>query len=182
MHFNKKILSAVGLISGVVLFASMTAIQQPQQREEPKLKNIKVLPKSMTYHQVDQLMDEWASALGVKCNFCHAQDKASDEKPEKTMARHMYQMAAKINKKYFKAEKDSLGAVMESSVNCYTCHHGVAHVEISLRANRPRPTGQGGGPGGQRGQGGPGGAPGGSGPQGATNGGPGTPPTADKKP
>jgi hypothetical protein len=176
MHFNKKILTVVSLISGVVLFASMTAIQQQpqQQRETPKLKNIKVLPKSMAYRDVDHLMDEWASALGVKCNFCHAQDKASDEKPEKLMARKMYLMAAKINKKYFDAKKDSLGAVMESSINCYTCHHGVSHPEISLRANRPRPTGQGG-PGGQRGSGG---ANGGTPPTG-TNGG--TPPPMDKK-
>jgi len=158
MHLNKKLASAIGLLSGAVVLASMTFIQQPQQQQRPvpTLKNIKVLPKSMTYHQVDQLMDEWASALGVRCNFCHAQDKASDEKPEKEMARHMYLMAAKINKKYFKAQKDSLGAVAESSVNCYTCHHGVAHIEISLRANRPRPAGFPGGQGGfQRPAGGP---------------------------
>ncbi len=141
MHLNKKIIVAIGMISGAVFLASMTSIkqQQQQQREEPKLKNIKVLPKSMTFRQVDHLMDEWASALGVRCNFCHAQDKASDEKPEKLMARKMFVMAAKINKKYFDAKKDSLGMVMESSVNCYTCHHGVSHPEISLMANRPRP-------------------------------------------
>ena len=168
MHLNKKLASAIGLLSGAVVLASMTFIQQPQQqqRPEPTLKNIKVLPKGMTYREVDHLMDEWASALGVRCNFCHAQDKASDEKPEKEMARHMYEMAAKINKKYFKAKKDSLGAVMESSVNCYTCHHGVAHVEISLRANRPRPAGAGfpGGQGGAR----PAGAPPAGGPPAGT--------------
>ncbi|MGZ3755024.1 MAG: c-type cytochrome [Mucilaginibacter sp.] len=156
MQLNKRIVAAVGLISGVVLLASMTAFQQQpqQQRPEPTLKNIKVLPKGMTYRQVDHLMDEWSSALGVRCNFCHAQDKASDEKPEKTMARHMYEMTAKINKKFFKAKKDTLGATMESSVNCYTCHHGVAHVEISLMANRPRPARPNGPPPGQGGQGG----------------------------
>ena len=176
MHLNKRIVAAVGLISGVVLLASMTAIQQqPQQpRPEPTLKNIKVLPKSMTFRQVDHLMDEWSSALGVRCNFCHAQDKASDEKPEKTMARHMYEMTAKINKKFFKAKKDTLGATMESSVNCYTCHHGVAHVEISLMANRPRPARPNGPPPGQGGQGG-------ANPQQTTPPAGGTPPPSEKK-
>ena len=90
----------------------------------------------------------------------------------------MYEMTAKINKKFFEAKKDSLGAVMESSVNCYTCHNGKSHPEISLRANRPRPAGQGG-PGGQ--QRGPGGN-GGPGTPGGVNGGPGTTtPPADKK-
>jgi len=182
MHLNKKLIVAVGLISGAVVLASMTAIKQQPQQQERKLVNIKVLPKKMTYQQVDHLMDEWASALGVRCNFCHAQDKASDEKPEKIMARHMYEMTAKINKKYFEAKKDSLGAVMESSINCYTCHHGTSHPEISLAKDRPRP---------QRppGQGRPAGAPaqGGAGTPpangGGMNGGPGgTPASADKKP
>src|SRR5471030_1035331 len=99
MYFNKKIIVAIGLISGVVVLASMTAIKQQapqQQRPEPKLVNIKVLPRKMTYRQVDHLMDEWASALGVRCNFCHEQDKASDAKPEKLMAREMFEMAAKL--------------------------------------------------------------------------------------
>ena len=76
-------------------------------------------------------MDIWAASLGVHCNFCHAHndqtnkmDFASDAKPEKETARHMFLMTSKINKKFFKAEKDSLGMVMESSVNCNTCHHG----------------------------------------------------------
>ncbi len=178
MRFNKRIITAIALILSVVALASMTAIQQqpqvPQQRVDPKLVNIKVL-KKMTYRQVDHLMDEWESALGVRCNFCHANDPTTnkinyslDTKPEKQMARDMYQMAAKINSKYFKAKKDTLGAVMESSVNCYSCHHGVSHPEISLMADRPRPprNGQGGqgAPGGQPGQNGQG-TPGGQGGQ-----------------
>jgi len=172
MRFNKRIITAVVLILSVVALASMTAIQQQpqvpqQQRVDPKLVNIKVL-KKMTYRQVDHLMDEWQSALGVRCNFCHANDPTTnkinyslDTKPEKQMARDMYQMAAKINSKYFKAKKDTLGAVMESSVNCYSCHHGVSHPEISLMENRPRPPRNGpggqGAPGGQPGQNGQGG-------------------------
>ncbi|MDB5112388.1 MAG: c-type cytochrome [Mucilaginibacter sp.] len=157
MYFNRKLTVAIALISGAVLLASMTAIQQQPQQQERKLVNIKVFPKSITYRQLDHVMDGWAKALGVKCTFCHARndetkkmDFASDAKPEKLMARQMFLMAAKINKKYFKAKKDSLGMIMESSVNCNTCHHGVSHPEVSLASNGPQkgPVGPGqGGPG-----------------------------------
>jgi len=62
--------------------------------------------------------------------------------PEKQMAREMYVMAAKLNKKYFKGEKDSLGVAKLSSVNCYTCHNGVAHLETATwprRGDAPHP-------------------------------------------
>jgi hypothetical protein len=97
-------------------------------------------------------MGQWASSLGVRCNFCHARndetkkmDFASDAKPEKKMAREMYLMATKINKKYFKSGgKDSIGVAKLSSVNCYTCHRGVAHLE---EATWPKRGGGGPGPG-----------------------------------
>jgi hypothetical protein len=59
-------------------------------------------------------------------------DFASDAKPEKETARYMYKMTAKINKKFFKAEKDSLGMVMSTGVNCNTCHRGTAHPEVKI--------------------------------------------------
>jgi hypothetical protein len=90
-------------------------------------------------------MDEWAHSLGVRCNFCHApnpetkkMDWASDAKPEKNMARMMYKMESDINKKYFKAGKDSLGMVMKAGVNCYTCHNGKAHPEVTMPPAPPR--------------------------------------------
>ncbi len=162
MRFNKKLLVPICLLSGSIFLASMTLIQQapPQERVDPKLTNIKVLSKKLTYKQVDHIMDNWAAALGVKCNFCHARnnetkkmDFASDAKPEKKMAREMFLMAAKINKKYFKGGKDSLGMAKLSSVNCYTCHHGVAHLEEATWPKRggggPNPGVPAGGTGGQ---------------------------------
>ena len=72
-----------------------------------------------------------------------------------------------INKKYFKAgEKDTLGMVKLTSVNCNTCHNGKAKPELTV----PKRAAFGGPP--------PGGAPGAR-PQGAPPaGGPpaGTPP------
>lgn len=175
MLLNKKILLPAFMLAGTILLASMTFVQAPQ--EEVKNINLKVLPKKLTHKQVETIMGQWASSLGVRCGFCHASnpdtkktDFASDAKPEKEMARKMYLMAAKINKKYFKAEKDSLNMMKLSSVNCYTCHRGVAHLEA---ATWPKRGGGGPGPGGP-GMGGPGG-PGGPG-QGAPGmGGPGGP-------
>jgi len=177
MHLNTKIIAMAGLLSGVVLLASMTSIQQQQpppqqQQQEHKYTNLKVLPKHISNRDLGAIMNTWRRSLGVQCTFCHARntetnqtDFASDAKPEKLMARKMFLMAAKINKKYFDAKKDSLGMVMESSVSCNTCHHGVSHPEVALSAQPPRGGGQGapGGQGGQRPPGGQGGNPAGQG-------------------
>lgn len=146
MHFNKKLLIPIVLISGAITLASMTMInQQPQQQErvDPPVTNLKVLPKKLTFRQVDHIMDNWSAALGVRCNFCHepnvngkGMNFASDAKPEKQMAREMYLMSAKLNKKYFKDTKDSLGVAKLGSVNCYTCHRGVAHLEAATWPER----------------------------------------------
>lgn len=130
IRINKKLLITLGLTS-VIVFGALASMPP----EEQKAKNLKVFPKNISHKELDKHMDEWAKALGVRCNFCHARgadnktDFASDAKPEKLMAREMFRMTAKINKKYFKAGKDSLGLVMESGIACITCHHGSAHPE-----------------------------------------------------
>ena len=146
MLFGKKALLTSALL-GVVVFISTTSMQQTQQAEEHKFQNLKVLPKNISEHQLHEVMDEWNAALGVRCNFCHARneetkkmDWALDAKPEKNMAREMFKMTANINKKYFKAGKDSLGMVMYTGVNCNTCHKGNAHPEVKA-AHTPRAEG-----------------------------------------
>lgn len=138
MKVNRKLAIAAGLFS-VVGLSIAASLPQQQQGPPPGYKNLKVLSKKLTHQQLGQIMDMWATSLGVHCNFCHARDEAagkmdfaSDAKPEKNMAREMFQMTGKINKKFFKAEKDSLGMVMQSSVNCYTCHRGSAHPEVKV--------------------------------------------------
>ena len=134
MIAKNKLMIMGGLLSVIVI---SVAASSPQQREEPKLVNIKVFPKNIPYRVLDHQMDVWAASLGVRCNFCHARndqtgkmDFPSDAKPEKTAARHMYEMMNKINKKFFQATKDSLGMVAQSGVNCNTCHHGTSHPEV----------------------------------------------------
>jgi hypothetical protein len=114
------------LISTVLLGAAA----MPQPEEKPEFKNLKVLPKNIGHDELRSLMKGWNNALGVKCNFCHAPTKedpkkldyASDAKPEKDMARSMYKMTAKINKKYFGHEEVSV-----PEVSCNTCHGGKEH-------------------------------------------------------
>ena len=156
---SKKITITAGLFGVMALGIAASLPQQPQQGPPPRAQNLKVLPKNISHRDLGRIMDMWASSLGVHCNFCHARneqtnkmDFASDAKPEKSTARFMYKMEAKINKKFFKAEKDSLGMVMLTGVNCNTCHHGTAHPEIKVP---------------ERGRQGPGGLP------------PGTPPAGD---
>ena len=99
-------------------------------------KNLKILPKDISKEDLGKVMHGFNDALGVKCGFCHAPSKdtavhhpdfASDEKPEKEIARSMMKMTLKINKKFFSVKHPSLTEQME--VSCVTCHHGEAHPE-----------------------------------------------------
>lgn len=149
MLINKKILVTLCL-SSVVAVVALTSMKA----DDPEYKNLKVLPKKLTHEQLGKVMHDWSNSLGVHCDFCHARneaekkmDFASDAKPEKEMARKMYKMMNKLNQKYFEAKKDSLGMVIPSGVNCYTCHHGDSHPETKI-PERARPGGPGPGPGG----------------------------------
>ena len=145
--FNKKFI-AIGLLAGTVLLASMTSMQQVSQQQTPaqqvKYTNLKVLPKSIKKADLDRTMREWGAALGQRCNFCHSNnpatnkmDYAYDGKSEKAMARKMFAMESKLNKKYFGAKKDSLGLMQHTGINCNTCHKGAAHPKV-VYANVPR--------------------------------------------
>ena len=128
LHY-KKFAVVVGIFALTVV--GMAATRPPE--EGPK--NLKVLPKHITHEELGKIMDRWKEALGVKCSFCHAPsadssshhlDFASDAKPEKNMARYMYKMTGKINKKFFKMNKDDNGKIV-STITCVTCHRGNPH-------------------------------------------------------
>jgi hypothetical protein len=131
LHY-KKFAVALTLIAFMVIGMAAT---RPLD-SKPK-RNLKVLPKDISHDDLDKIMDSWKVALGVKCGFCHAPSKdsssrhldfASDAKPEKDIARHMFRMTAKINKKYFDFDKDDKGTVIPA-VSCLTCHRGEPHPE-----------------------------------------------------
>ena len=127
LHYRKfAVVASLSVLTAIGIFAMRPADDKPPKR------NLKVLPKNISHEDLGKTMDSWKNALGVKCNFCHAPfadtsnhhlDFASDAKPEKTTARHMYLMAGKINKKYFKFNKDESGQLIQT-VTCVTCHRG----------------------------------------------------------
>jgi len=139
MLHGKKFAVALTLTALMVVGMAATRPSTPADRpldDKPK-RNLKILPKDISDEDLDKVMDSWKAALGVKCNFCHAPSKdstshkldfSSDAKPEKEIARHMFKMTAKINKKYFSFNKNEQGAVMPA-ISCITCHRGNAHPE-----------------------------------------------------
>jgi hypothetical protein len=130
MAFSRK--AGVAVILSLVIIGGIAATKPP---EEHKFKNLKILPKNISMQDLDKVMDRFKEALGVKCGFCHAASKdssnhhldfASDEKPEKNIARKMYKMTAKINKKYFSYNRNEEGEALPV-VECMTCHRGKEH-------------------------------------------------------
>ena len=128
----KRICLAIG---AVLVAASLAAAQaspaqpaagrsgQPQQ-PPPAPKNLQVLPKDTPREQVLQTMGAFTQALGVNCNYCHVQDRASDEMRTKTVARQMMLLARDINQKLPQAVNKP--ADQATRVGCATCHHGIA--------------------------------------------------------
>jgi hypothetical protein len=146
MHRTKKLLIFLGIGTFIMLGIAATS---PQAPPDPPHKNLKILPKNISDDSLHKIMRGYSEALGVRCNFCHAASKdpnqkfpdfASDEKPEKNIARKMMKMAAKINKKYFSYEK---GEPEKSgpSITCGVCHQGKQHPEFKAPPHEDRPPG-----------------------------------------
>jgi hypothetical protein len=131
MQLKRKLIVITGLSAAVALGVAAT---KPAGPPPHPYKNLQVLPKNTTSKRLISLMvDEFSGELGVSCNYCHAEDKnthnpdyASDEKPEKEIARSMMRMTIGINKKYF-ALKHPLPGDSTLVVSCGTCHHGQPH-------------------------------------------------------
>jgi hypothetical protein len=133
MYLPRKII-AITTIS-VTVFAGIAAVK-PANPPDTEFKNLKVLPKNISSKELSRIMlDEFEDDLGVTCNFCHAENKdthkpdyASDEKPEKQIARAMMRMTMSLNKKYFKLKHPVIGD-QALEVTCATCHHGKPHPD-----------------------------------------------------
>ncbi len=119
---------------GFTAVISIAAIEPALEKDG--FENLQVLPKDITAKALQHIMvDEFQDGLGVGCGFCHAKkegslllDYASDEKPEKQIARTMMRMTMEINKNYFEVEKPVLGDDL-MVVSCSSCHKGTPHPE-----------------------------------------------------
>ena len=76
-------------------------------------------------------MQGYTQALGVRCEFCHAQDPAthrndfaSDANPMKETARAMIRMAQDLNTKYLAQLPNMPAGSAPPTVSCGTCHRG----------------------------------------------------------
>ncbi len=114
----------------------------------PRYENLKVLPKNTNKKQMDSIMKHFASSLGVKCSYCHVRSKedqknfnfASDDNEKKIVARSMYKMMNRINKKYFKEDNEEHKSKnLIPPVSCFSCHHGKEEPENKPPATQPRP-------------------------------------------
>jgi hypothetical protein len=125
------VISALSL----TVIGSVAAIG-PAKTPGSAFKNLKVLPKNISQKQLSAIMvDQFQDELGVSCNFCHSENKethkpdyASDEKPEKQIARLMMRMTIGINRKYFKIRHAMTGD-STGIVSCGTCHQGKPRPE-----------------------------------------------------
>jgi hypothetical protein len=133
MSLPRKFFVITGL--SVTVLAGIAAVK-PANPPDTKFKNLKVLPKNIPSKDLSRIMvDEFQDDLGVSCNFCHAENKdthkpdyASDDKPEKQIARAMMRMTMGLNKKYFKLKHPVIGD-QALEVTCATCHHGKPHPD-----------------------------------------------------
>ena len=87
----------------------------PPALAETVFKNIKVL-KGIPSDQIIPTMRVITSALGVRCSFCHVENRFDeDAKPPKEVARSMMRMMSSINQNHFAGARE---------VTCYSCHRG----------------------------------------------------------
>jgi photosynthetic reaction center cytochrome c subunit len=103
------------ILSSVFCLAAVFALTAapPPQRTPPK--NLKVLTPAELQAGA---MRNATQGLGVRCDYCHVQgDNSADDKPQKLIARKMFEMTKDINAK--------LGSD-KVHVTCYTCHRGAA--------------------------------------------------------
>ena len=125
MQFKRTFI--VSAVLTIVVTLGVAAI--PSHPNE--YKNLKVLPKNISTKDLSRIMvDDFEDGLGVSCGFCHVEQKdshkldyASDEKPEKQIARLMMKMTMGINQKYFKLNHATIGDSI-LAITCVTCHNG----------------------------------------------------------
>jgi len=115
-----------------VLGVSPSAAQIPT-----KFVNLQVLPADTSQAALVMTMREFATGLGVRCNYCHVGenpatlanfDFAADSKAAKQTARGMMRMVREINSRLLPAARPS----PTMAVTCVTCHRGLADPRTLL--------------------------------------------------
>ena len=133
---------SLGFVVLMIQFYAFKAnsIFEVKYQPQTKWENLKVLPQNITKDSLDHLMEGYANALSVKCNYCHAPKKdnpnklnfASDDKIEKEIARGMIKMTNDINAIYFQPHFPDPKPAQVMVANCVMCHRGAPNPEKYL--------------------------------------------------
>ena len=118
---------AVATLAAFVMFAQDKGGKGGGKAPKAPPKNLKIL----TPENLMDNMRAFVPALGLAdkggCNFCHvADDRSSDMKQEKVMARMMIGMVNDINSKFPDGK---------THVSCFTCHRGSTEPLMAPPAN-----------------------------------------------
>jgi hypothetical protein len=102
-----------------------------QQPAESVYRNIKVFKTMPAGRLIRVMNDGFGRSLGVTCTHCHVPGRwASDEKPQKQIARDMIAMVNQINTQLLPKIPNLKGP--EPGVSCATCHRGMVKPARSL--------------------------------------------------
>lgn len=117
----------------LLLLAAYTPHSAPSEptlavADSTEWENLQVLPDSLSRDELIGMMRGFTSALGVRCDHCHAREGedlafASDANPHKEIAREMMRMTWQINTETLPAI-DGMHEAERLRVTCYTCHRG----------------------------------------------------------
>lgn len=139
---TKKILASISVVVLLLMVFSFTNyrnIDKGSEINDPQWKNLKVLPQNISEDSLKGLMRNYNEALGVKCNYCHANnpetkkmDFSSDAKKEKEYARHMILMTRELNAKNFNWNNAKNPETI-NVVTCTMCHRGNTSPTKSLK-------------------------------------------------
>jgi tetratricopeptide (TPR) repeat protein len=127
----------------VVVFVGLVALGGTRASAQipTTFRNLQVLPADTTQAALIATMREFATALGVRCNYCHVGDNpatlehfdfAADTKATKQTARGMMRMVREINSHLLPAARPAPTA----TVACLTCHRGLAVPRTLLEVLR----------------------------------------------
>jgi hypothetical protein len=124
-----RVRTVLAVLALVACSGARSALAQGPPREPEKPTNLQVLPKDISNDDLDRTMRQMSSALGVRCDHCHAAAKsgqgldfASDTKDEKKSARTMLQMTRTLNTDWLTRVMSEDGGQMQ--VSCVMCHKG----------------------------------------------------------
>lgn len=107
--------SHVICILACAVFGGAVAVpRQDEPKAEQQFKNI-ISFKGSKASDILPAMQFMSASLGVTCDYCHVEDRSSDEKGKKRTAREMIAMQRDINEKNFNGR---------NTVTCASCHGG----------------------------------------------------------